>query len=63
MGAASGGWLEAIAELIAEDSPYYASLFVMDVLAAVERAASFPHSGRVVPETRDPSLRETMLGD
>ena len=55
--------LEAIAELISEDSPHYASLFVMDVLAAVERAASFPHPGRVVPETRDPTLRKTILGN
>jgi plasmid stabilization system protein ParE len=55
--------LEAITKLIAEDSPHYASLFVMDVLAAVERVASFPDSGRVVPETRDPSLRETILGN
>ena len=55
--------LEAIAELIAGDSPHYASLFVMDVLAAIERVASFPLSGRVVPEIRDPSLRETILGN
>ena len=55
--------LEAIAERIAQDSPHYASLFVIDVLAAVERVAGFPHSGRVVPETRDPSLRETVLGN
>jgi len=55
--------LEAIAELIAEDSPHYASLLVMDVLAAVERIASFPHSGRIVPETRDPCIRETVLGN
>lgn len=45
--------LEAIAGLIAESSPHYASLFVMDVLAAVERIADLPHSGRVIPETRD----------
>jgi toxin ParE1/3/4 len=35
----------------------------MDVLASVERVAGFPLSGRVVPETRDPSLRETILGN
>ncbi len=35
----------------------------MDVLTAVERVASFPHSGRVVPETRDPCLREIVLGN
>lgn len=55
--------LDAIAELIAEDSPAYASLFVMDVLAAAQRIAEFPHSGRIVPETQNPSLRETILGN
>lgn len=55
--------LEAIAELIAEDSPAYANLFAMDVLAAVERIADFPKSGRAVPEIRDPSLRESILGN
>lgn len=55
--------LEAIAQFIAEDSPHYASLFVMDVLEAVEQLVSFPRSGKVVPETRDPALRETVLGN
>ena len=55
--------LEAIAELIAQDSPNYSSLFVMDVLAAVAQVAGFPHSGRIVPEAQDPSLREIVLGN
>ena len=55
--------LETVAEHIAEDSFHYASLFVLDVLAAVERIASFPLSGRVVPETGDASLREIVLGN
>lgn len=55
--------LEAITEYIAEDSPHYANLFVMDVFAAVERIGDFPHSGRVVQETRDQSLREIVLGN
>lgn len=55
--------LEAIAEHIAMDSPHYASLFVMDVLAAIERIAGFPRSGRVVPEIRNPAVRETVLGN
>ncbi len=54
--------LEAIAEFIAKDSPHYASLFVIDVLAAVERVASFPLSGRVVPEARDATTCEIILG-
>ena len=54
--------LEAIADFIAGDSPQYARLFTMDVLAAVERLADFPNSGRVVPELKDPAIREILLG-
>ena len=35
----------------------------MDVLAAVEQVADFPHAGKVIPEIRDPALRETVLGN
>jgi toxin ParE1/3/4 len=55
--------LEAITEFIAEDSPHYASLFAVDVLAAVERLGAFPQIGRVVPEKGDPAIREIILGD
>ena len=34
----------------------------MDVLAAVERLADFPNSGRVVPELKDPVIREILFG-
>jgi len=54
--------LEAVADFIAADSPYYAKLFTMDVLAAVERLADFPNSGRVVPELKDPAIREILFG-
>jgi plasmid stabilization system protein ParE len=54
--------LEAVADFIATDSPYYARLFTMDVLAAVERLADFPNSGRVVPELKDPAIREILFG-
>ncbi len=55
--------LEAIADFIAHDSPHYASLFVIDVLASVERLETFPQSGRIVPEANDPVLREIILGN
>ena len=42
--------LECITEFIAADSPHYASLFAMDVLAAVERLVILPASGRIVRE-------------
>jgi toxin ParE1/3/4 len=54
--------LEAITNFIAADSPQYARLFAMDVLVAVERLADFPKSGRVVPELKDPAIREILFG-
>ena len=38
------GDLEAITDFIAQDSPHYASLFVLDVFGAVERLERFPES-------------------
>ena len=55
--------LEAIADFIAQDSPQYASLFVIDVFAAVERLGPFPESGRIVPEKGDPAIREIIFGN
>lgn len=55
--------LEAIAKFIEADSPYYASLFTMDVLVAVERLQTFPRSGRIVPEFNDPVIQEILLGN
>ncbi len=55
--------LEAVADFIALDSPHYASLFVMDVLAAAEGLRRFPRSGRIVPEVNDPDVREIILGN
>jgi toxin ParE1/3/4 len=34
----------------------------MDVLVTVERLADFPNSGRVVPELKDPAIREILFG-
>lgn len=54
--------LDSIAEFISKDSPHYSSLFVLDVLCAVDRLIQFPKSGRVVPEINDPLVREVILG-
>jgi len=54
--------LKGITEFIAADSPHYARLFAMDVLATVERLSVFPHSGRVVPELKNPEIREILFG-
>lgn len=55
--------LDAIADFIAQDSPHYASLFVLNVLHAVERLNRFPRWGRIVPETNNPNIREIILGN
>ncbi len=55
--------LGSIKNFIAKDSPYYARLFVIDVLGAVDRLLNFPRSGRVVPELRNPVIREIILGN
>ena len=59
----AAGDLESIADFISLDSRHYASLFVIDVLSAIERLQQFPRLGRVVPETDDPLIREIILGN
>ena len=55
--------LSAIAEFIAKDSRQFASLFVIDAMTAAERAGEFPQTGRIVPETAEPSIREALMGN
>ncbi|MFM9904055.1 MAG: type II toxin-antitoxin system RelE/ParE family toxin [Pyrinomonadaceae bacterium] len=55
--------LDSIAAFIFQDSPHYASLFVLQILKAVERLDRFPESGRIVPETNNPNIREILLGN
>lgn len=55
--------LESIVGFIAKNSPYYARLLAINVLEAVERLPKFPKSGRIVPELRNPMIREIILGN
>lgn len=55
--------LQSITEYIAADSTHYASLFAIDVVAAVERLAAFPYSGKLVPELEQTNIREILLGN
>lgn len=55
--------LESITDFIAADSPHFAKLFALDVVAAVERLKDFPKSGRIVPELKDSGIREIVLGN
>jgi plasmid stabilization system protein ParE len=52
----------AITEYLARTSPVYAERFVDRVLGRIDQLALFPESGRVVPEARDPSIRELLEG-
>lgn len=55
--------VEAIKRYISDDSPIYAQLVAEKLVAAVERLGVFPEPGRVVPEFRDPRLREILWRD
>ncbi len=52
--------VEAIRDFISRDSPAYGALVAARIVGAVERLVLFPESGRIVPEFRDPALREVL---
>jgi toxin ParE1/3/4 len=56
------GDLESIRDYIARDSARYADLTIARIFASVERLTTFPHSGRMVPELDDPTIREVIVG-
>ena len=53
--------LEAIRAYIAQDSTRYADLVIGRIVAGVERLATFPESGRVVPERNSAEIREIIV--
>lgn len=53
--------VEAIAEYIQKDSPFYAKAVVAKIVAASRRLVDFPLSGRIVPETGDSAVREFFV--
>lgn len=55
--------IEAIANFIARDSTYYASIFTVKVFEAVDHLELFPVSGRIVPELNRKEIREVILGN
>jgi addiction module RelE/StbE family toxin len=55
--------VEAIRAHVARDSSHYADLIVGRLVAAVERLADHPRSGRVAPELGDESIREVIHGN
>ncbi len=55
--------LEQIAQYIERDSGSYAASFVAEMLEAARSLADFAERGRVVPELKEPSVRELLVGN
>jgi toxin ParE1/3/4 len=53
--------LEEIGDFIARDDPAAASRWIERLVARAEQAARAPRSGRIVPEVRDPEVREVFV--
>ncbi|MDA3900516.1 MAG: type II toxin-antitoxin system RelE/ParE family toxin [Spirochaetes bacterium] len=51
-----------IHDYIAKDSIYYAKEVTQSLLLAIRNLEVFPEMGRVVPEFREPKIREIILG-
>jgi len=54
--------IHSIMEFIAKDSVYYADATARGILTAPKRIKKFPHSGRIVPEFCDTTIREIICG-
>ena len=52
-----------VASYIARDSKFYATAVVRELILAVRSLDVFAQRGRVVPEYRDPSIRELLVRD
>jgi len=53
--------LENIQDYISRDSAEYADAVVERLVFSVDRLVSFPESGRLVPESTDPKIRELLV--
>lgn len=53
--------LENIQDYIAKDSVEYADALLERLILSVDRLESFPESGRRVPESTDPKVREFLV--
>jgi toxin ParE1/3/4 len=54
--------IEAIAEFIARDSTFHASLFVSRLIQTTDHLVQFPFSGRIIPEIGNQHCREIIYG-
>lgn len=53
--------VDSIAAFISRDSSHYAAAVVRRILSVTRQLSEFPHSGRIVPELDDQSIRELLV--
>lgn len=54
--------LDSIGDYIAKDSEKYAQITVNRLFDSVDILEIYPHSGKIVPEFKDESIRELIKG-
>ena len=54
--------LRDICDFISRDNPVTAQRMSEELIKQAEAMALFPQSGRMVPEKKDPLIRETIFG-
>jgi len=54
--------LQAIQDFIAQDSPHHAGEVACRIIKGADSLPDSPRLGRVVPEQRDPLVRELIIG-
>ena len=55
--------LRSIKAFIVKDNPKAAVRMIRKIKAAVKHLEEFPNSGRIIPETSNPQLREVIISN
>jgi toxin ParE1/3/4 len=55
--------MRSIKTYIAKDNPKAAVRMIKRIRAAVKHLKEFPYSGRIIPETSNPQLREVIVSN
>ena len=55
--------IDAICLFISRDAPEFAKIFADRAFRATDRLATFPRSGRILPELNVDDIREIILGN
>ena len=54
--------LRGVCDFISQDNPAAAKRFGEELIKQAEAMGLFPQGGRMVPEKKDPLIRETIVG-